>query len=293
MMSTKQTPEERAALVAELEKCEAELADLEKRRERMPFNPVTGNPELARINEQISPLRTRIEVLRDQVRHHDKVVLFRQRAVESAQETESAREAMEAAEQQVIQLEARAGTLKQRIEAIQAKNSAAEEAALTAETEAAQAYAGAVSQGNEKVEKATLAKVQEAQAETFAVRTRIASDDVVLAALEAEAQTLEEQAAAARSEAADHRQRMREARRYGLQAEWDAAARNLAAVGVELLDVGEHGLWKLHVPVFSLEGHSYLDVDDLRTFGVDDQDEASEGRESDQEAEELAEVSDE
>jgi hypothetical protein len=106
------------------------------------------------------------------------------------------------------------------------------------------------------------------QAETLAVKTKVLSDERLVAALIGEAGDLGRQATIAEEEARGHRAEQYRAVADGLQTEWDIAVDRLADIGARL--VGAHGrlghpvadLWQLCVPLFQ-PGRPPLGIDDL------------------------------
>jgi chromosome segregation ATPase len=214
------------------------------------------SPREKYLRETLPGLRSSLDTLRDKLRLSEDAAAFERAAAESPVRVEASRTAAEAAEQRQAELTARADTLKQRAEALRAESASAEARAVENETRAAQAFARAVGGSDPKAERAADVVLQKARTETLSVRTKAASDALVISALEIEAGELGRQASAAEEEARGHRAEMRAAQIAGLQSEWDTAVGCLASIGTRLAKVSRDaglptGLWKLHIPRFS------------------------------------------
>jgi chromosome segregation ATPase len=270
---------ERNAIESELKQAEPELAALEKECAALKaeFNAhrdkgySLGVPAGSRYSELLHllpDLRAHVEMLRERQEQFSRADAYWLEVVESGAKAQVAREAAAAAEKQHTELVTQIARLRKRIEALQTESRNAEDQAAITEADASRAYAKALASGSAKGEKETLVELQRAQSEAIAAKTKVASCNNVIAALAAEAESLEQQAAAAKDEAERQRTAMLEQIMVSLRASWDDAADGLAAIGAKLAAVSaranrETGLHNLYIPVFAVGPLSWLNERDL------------------------------
>jgi DNA repair exonuclease SbcCD ATPase subunit len=272
-MTTK-SESERAALVAEIEKAEADLAALRAERarlapryERARGMPVVSDPRFAELLLLVGPAENRVENLRDQLGQLDQVESYWNAVEESEARAETAKQAAASAEQRRAEVEQRIARLRQRVETIRAESAAAEGRAAEAEAAASQTFARAIATGNEKAEKSALPVLEKARAELLAARVRTGSDLSIVSTLESEIAELERQAAEARNETEQRLAEMHEAELVGARARWDEAVSALVDTGAQLALAARRagvptGLWQLHIDRYE-PGAGFVNENDL------------------------------
>ena len=178
------------------------------------------------------------------------------------------KEAMEASKKHRAELEARAENLRLKASEIQAENSKAKDQAVTDEVKSTEKYAAVLGAGDMKAEKAALGELQRAQSESAPVKSRVEASSVIIAALEAEVESLERQAEIAKAEEERHKQEMLGATAVLLGAQWNEMASALADIGAKIVSVRRKtwhvcdGLQWLHLPTFGPDA-SPIKRDDL------------------------------
>jgi chromosome segregation ATPase len=245
-------------------------------RERRLSDPFARAGERHReLLRQVPQLESRAQAINDQLTLLGKIEAFQTAAEEAPGRAQSAHQAMVAAEQRRDELESRAAIVRARAEKMQAEIESAEESAQSAEADAAKAYAVAISGGDSRAEKPALAAVQRAQAAGSSVRAAGVQGKVVVDAMLAEAESLERQAEAARSEAEEHRLCLFRAIETHLQSRWDLAVARLAEIGAQLRAVSTRigtpsPFWQLRVGRFDPRQSWDLTEDDLAAEFSDD-----------------------
>jgi predicted nucleic acid-binding Zn-ribbon protein len=266
-MKPDNTTQNRAALAEELKRVENELADMRNEiaafesrcnKKTLRLMGVT-DPRWSELLYTVGGVESRAHSLRDRLAQIDKSIAYQRRVEESISNARACRAAMTEAEQQAAELETQFARLRQRIDVIEAECCAAEEKAVNDEAEAAQAYAKALASGDVSAEKATLERLKKAQAVVIAGKVK----GNMIGALVSEAEKLEAQAEAAKTEADEQRRRMYEEITIHLRDRWDRAAKGLADVGAKLTTAAHRagesdGLWQLHVPLFGSENGDFI-----------------------------------
>jgi hypothetical protein len=261
------TNTQRTELAAQLEAAEKELgglqAELDAFGERRDTNGIflgaAPNSRHSEVLTLIPGAENRVQSLREQLAEFDKAENYRRQVAEAPRKAKISLGKWQTASRLAVELDSKAANLKTRLEVAGNEIASAEDAATSAETDAARAYAAAISSGDQKAEAAALAKLKKTQEASARAKAAAASNAFVIGALQSELTALEQQAQAARAEAVAHRCEAFGQLAIRLQAAWDAKAAELATLGAKLVaasnraEIG-HGLSDTRIPTFGAGG---------------------------------------
>jgi hypothetical protein len=281
-MSNTQT-NERATLVTRLAEAETELgglqAELDAFGERRDTNGIflgaAPGSRHAEVLHTVPVVRCRVDGLREQLAALDKAENYRRQVAESPRKAAQALRTWRTKSQQAVELDSKAAILRERIALAQSENTASVDSVTNAETDAARAYAVAVSFGEQRAETTALEVLKKAQVASARAKAAAASNAFVIGALQSELTALEQQAMSTREEAEEHRRMAFEQHTIRLQAAWDAKASELATLGAKLLAASSlvgiaGGLSDVQIPGFSTYGYSHRDLIKLTDDVTDD-----------------------
>jgi hypothetical protein len=260
MKNTNEMQQQRATLAAEQEELTASLPDLEKAVTDAPpawnhlGNPV-GSPEWTAAHNVLSAAHSRIRSIANNIEALDIRMAYTERLVSADEQMAKALAEGKAATDQAARLRKSLGFVRERITGMQADSAQAKETAQQHEQNAANAIASATASGDGESAKEAQAMMAAAIEAGRKAEERDRTDQVLLRALETEAEALEKELAAAQQRADDAKQTAQNIERLKLHEEWNRAVEKLAAVGDRLVKAGERftgfaGRSTLAVPTF-------------------------------------------
>ena len=268
--------DQRAALAAELEELEANLPALREAVATAPTNwshlamPI-GSPQSKAAHEALEAATTRIQIIGDSagslgaIGRLDQQIAHIEAVAKADEQIGKASADEKEAGERVARLSASIARIVQRVGEMRATEDDAEQSALEAEREAAQAIAKATASGDDKAAAAAQAKMNKAVDGARSAKAMREANLPLIGAFEAESAALEKQLLTARREEDTARQARRRAMAAKLGDEWDRAADALTAIGARLISEGgvRHPLDKLELPLFAPDRKA-LDYDALR-----------------------------
>jgi chromosome segregation ATPase len=273
--------QKRAELLAEQEALSTLVPRLEAAwkampSERSPFGGVVGSPEQQAAMEEASKAAGRLYNLPRLIDAIEQEIAYAEKVAQAEGDIARHNAETQAAEVLAASLEQQLGQLTARLESLRNEVRQAQEEAEQGQQEAAQAIARAAASGDGKAEKAAQAKLGQAVEAARAVGEKTRTGQIVIDALTREATALEERLSAARQQAESARLAALRATTTQLQAEWNAAAEALAAIGAQLIETTAamgspyHGLAKLLIPTFGPHP-SHLNQHSLRRRGAEEE----------------------
>lgn len=229
--------EQRAALAAELETAQSNLAALAAERKRIEPQPSVGanglysagspNPRYGEVLGELSQAESKVESLQSQIAYLDKII-DHENAVSGAVATaQDARLDMEQARARLGKLKGQIAHLAGRIEALTGEAEAIETESMTMDEQAVGAYAKAVAAADGKAEKAAQAQLNAAQEAGPKTVIAVRQKRSLAEALRQEAEQLASQAEAAKDAVQTAERRMLGAIETRLGHEFDIAAQEL------------------------------------------------------------------
>lgn len=274
MPNLQQLQQKRTELLAEQEELSTRVPQLEAAWKAMPctYNHLgskIATPEQQAAMDEASQAASRlyslprlIERIEQEIAYLEKVANAKGDIAKHTAEAKAAEALAASLEQQLGQLSARLEDLRNEVRQVQ-------EDAEKGQQEAAQAIARAAACGDSKAEKAAQVKLEQAVEAARLVGEKTRTGKIVIDALSSEAAALEERLTAARQQAENSSRAALLATTTHLQAEWDAVAEELAAIGSQLVETtaamgsSYHGLAKLLIPTFGPRP-SHIDQHSLR-----------------------------
>lgn len=219
---------------------------------------------------EIGHVEASVVSMRDRLVFLDKLETYQRRVATADDDARAAFNSMEGIKDQLLVVEGRIANIKKRADEMIERDRSAIDEATNIEADAIRAYSSAVGACDAKAEKAAHIKVMEAQAAVTATQAQAAKNDVIISAFSVESLSLGEQADRLRQSIADDRRRMLLAIEAGLEAKWDVAATDLAALAAKIVAVGQHlgggcfEMQKLNMPVFVPGSSGRIDFQDVR-----------------------------
>lgn len=279
MTELQQLQQKRAELLAEQEELISLVPQLEAAWKAMPctYNPLGGKiatPEQQAAMDEASKAASRLYGLPGLIEQIEKEIAYAEKVANAEGDIAQHNAEAKAAEALAASLEQQLGQLSARLEGLRNEVQQVQENAEKGQQEAAQAIARAAACGDSKAEKAAQVKLGQAVEAARLVGEKTRTGQIVIEALSNEAAALEERLAAARQQAENARMAALHATTIHLQAEWNAVAEELTAIGAQLVKTTAamgspyHGLSKLLIPTFGLRP-SHIDQHSLRHHAAD------------------------
>jgi DNA repair exonuclease SbcCD ATPase subunit len=222
-------------------------------------NRVTVNqvPQSVEMSKTISSLERSISDMRSVLAGLDREIAFIVEVDSADNALQVAREALAEAEDTAAELQRKRQLVTQKLQHIQAEHDSELESARALESEATDAYASAVGEGDARAESAATAKLRKATAALQEAQAKQPGMQKVVDALEDEADALDSQLAAKIAEVAEVRSGMFRAAAIKLGVQWDKTAAELIEIGGKLLAAQQlcgmvsKPMEDLHLPLFS------------------------------------------
>lgn len=262
-----------AALIAEREMLENSIPQLESAWHSAPknYSPVgnmIGSPESTAAMDRLSDAQCRLrgipgelDLIERKLAHIERLALVKQTKAKSMKIMSDSAATVEA-------LERTRAHLNERFQAIQAESEQSIEQAQKAELDAASLYARSLAKGDDKGAATANSALQEAAQQLAVTDEQVRRQELILAALQTELEGIEIQITSAQQQGDEARKTVLNAIGLALDEEWNAAVKQLAAVGSQILAVSYQkggmgdALSRLNVPRFG-PGVSSLDRGDL------------------------------
>lgn len=262
-----------AALIAERETLENSIPQLEAAWRKAPSNyspngNMIGSPEGTAAMDRLSDANCRIRAIASELdRVGKKLVHLEHLARVDQIKTESIQTMSEAATA-IEALERTQAHLSERLRAMQSEAEHALDKAQQAERDAASLYARSLACGDSEGEKTASSEIQKAAKHLAATDEQVRRQELIITALRVELDTIETQISNAQQRGDEAKKAALNAIGLALDEEWNAATKQLAAVGAKLLAVSYQkggmgdAMSGLKVPRFG-PFHSTLDRSDL------------------------------
>lgn len=261
MIDLQQLQQKRAELLAEQEALTTLVPQLEEAWKAMPsgYNQLghkIPTPEQQAAMDECSKADSRLKSLPRLIETIEADIAYAEKVVNAGNEIDDHNAEAEAAKALAASLEQQLGQLTARLESLRNEVQQAQEDAEQGQQEAAHAIARAAASGDSKAEKAAQTKLGQAVDAARMVCERTRTSQIVIDALASEVAALKERLSAARQQAESSRMAAMRAMTIQLQTEWNAVARELAAIGSQLIKntaaMGSpyHGLANLLIPTF-------------------------------------------
>lgn len=208
------------------------------------------------MSKAIGSLERSVSDMRSALAGFDREIAFVVEVASADNALQAAREDLAEAEDTAAELQRKRQLVTQKLQHIQAEHDGELESARELENEATDAYAGAVGEGDAKAESAATAKLRKATAALQEAQAKQPGMRKVIDALEAEANALDSQLAAAIAVAAEARSGMFRAAAIKLGVQWDKTAAELIEIGGKLLATRQlcgmvsKPMDDLHLPLF-------------------------------------------
>lgn len=265
--------QQQAALISERETLENSLPHLEATWRNAPSNyspngNMIGSPESRAAEDKLSSTQSRVRTISSELERIEQKLTHLDRLERVDQiKTESIQTMSESAAE-VEALERTQAHLNERLRAIQSEAEQALEKAQQAERDAASLYARSLANGDTEGEKTANSEIQKAAKQLAITDEQVRRQELILTALQAELDTIEIQILNAQQRGDEAKKAALNAIGFALDEQWNAATKELVAVGARILAVSYQkggmgdALSGLEVPRFG-PFHSRLDRSDL------------------------------
>ncbi|WP_339435047.1 hypothetical protein [Pseudomonas orientalis] len=271
--------QQQAALISERETLENSLPYLEADWRNAPSNHnPSGNmiesPEGRAAEERLSSAQSRVRIISSELEKIEQKLTHLDRLERVDRIKTESINAMSEAAAEVEVLERTKAHLSERLQAIQSEAEQALEKAKQAERDAASLYARSLASGDSEGEKSANSEIQKAAKQLATTDEQVRRQELILTALQAELDTIETQISNAHQRGNEAKKSALNAMGIALDEEWNAATKQLAAIGARLLAVSYQkggigdALSRLEVPRFG-PFHSKLDHSDLAVAARD------------------------
>ncbi len=271
--------QQQAALIAERETLENSLPHLEATWRNAPSNysPIgnmIGSPEKSAAMDRFSSAQSRLRSIPHELDRIEQKLAYLERMKRVGEIKTKSIQTMSETAAEVEALEGTLAHLSERIQAIQSEAEQSLEKAQQAERDAASLYARSLVSGDSEGEKAANSEIQKAAKQLATTDEQVRRQELILTALQAELDTIETQISNAQQRGDEAKKAALNAIGLALDEEWNAATKQLVAVGARILAVsyqkGGMGdiLSGLDVPRFG-PFHSRLDRSDLAVAARD------------------------
>jgi len=241
----KELKKQRDALISERDALEASIPGLRAAWQTMPSNydhrgNCIGSPESRAAMDKLSNAEGRLRSIPGAIERIDLEISYQERLANAKQVKAEARQVMSDSANTVAALENTRRLVLERLQAIQKETDLAIERAQKAEVDAANLYARSVATGDSAGEKAATNEMQKASTLLIEADEHARRQDLIVAALQAEIDTLDTQIADAQQQRSQAQDNALVAAELVLGEEWNRLVKQLAAVGSKILAANRH-----------------------------------------------------
>ncbi|MCT8187337.1 hypothetical protein KY382_03925 [Pseudomonas monteilii] len=257
----KELKKQRDELIAERDVLEASIPELRATWQGMPSNwdhrgNCVGSPEKTAAMNKCTGAEARVRSISGHLEQIDREISYQERLANAKQVKAKARQVMSDSANAVAALESTRKLVLERLQAIKKETDLAIERAQQAELDAANLYARSVATGDREGEKSASNEMQKASTLLIEADEHARRQDLIVAALQAEIDTLDTQISDAQQQRSQAQDSALAAVELALGDEWNRLAKQLAAVGSRVLAVDHHRgsgsmmLSDLSIPLF-------------------------------------------
>lgn len=265
--------QQQAALISERETLENSLPHLEAAWRNAPSNysptgNMIGSPEGRAAEDRLSSAQSRVRAISSELERIEQKLAHLDRLEQVDQIKTESIQAMSESADEVEALERTQAHLNERLRAIQSEAEQALEKARQAERDAASLYARSLASGDSEGEKTANSEIQKAAKQLAITDEQVRRQELILTALQTELDTIETQISNAQQRGDEAKKAALNAIGFALDEQWNAATKELVAVGARILAVSYQkggmgdALSGLEVSRFG-PFHSRLDRSDL------------------------------
>lgn len=234
--------QQQAALIAERETLENSLPQLEAAWRNAPSNysPIgnmIGSPEKSAAMDRFSSTQSRLRAIPHELDSIEQKLAYLERMDRIVEIKTKSIQNMSEAVAEVEALERTQAHLSERLQAIQSEAEQALEKAQQAERDAASLYARSLANGDSEGEKTASSDMQKAAKHLATTDEQVRRQDLILAALQAELDTIEAQISNAQQRGDEAKKAALNAIGFALDEEWNTATKQLVVVGARMLAV--------------------------------------------------------
>ncbi|PTV59438.1 hypothetical protein [Pseudomonas putida] len=257
----KELKKQRDILIAERDALEASIPELRATWQRIPSNwdhrgNCVGSPEKTAAMNKCTGAEARVRSISGHLERIEREISYQERLANAKQVKAKARQVMSDSANTVAALENTRRLVLERLQAIKKETDLAIERAQQAELAAANLYARSIATGDREGEKSASSEMQKASTLLIEADEHARRQDLIVGALQAEIDTLDTQIADAQQQRSQAQDNALTAAELSLGDEWNRLARQLAAVGSQILAVDHHRgsgsmmLSDLSIPLF-------------------------------------------
>lgn len=257
----KELKKQRDELIAERDVLEASIPELRATWQGMPSNwdhrgNCVGSPEKTAAMNKCTGAEARVRSISGHLEQIDREISYQERLANAKQVKAKARQVMSDSANAVAALESTRKLVLERLQAIKKETDLAIERAQQAELDAANLYARSVATGDREGEESASNEMQKASTLLIEADEHARRQDLIVAALQAEIDTLDTQISDAQQQRSQAQDSALAAVELALGDEWNRLAKQLAAVGSRVLAVDHHRgsgsmmLSDLSIPLF-------------------------------------------
>lgn len=234
--------QQQAALISERETLENSLPQLEAAWRNAPSNysPIgnmIGSPAKSAAMDRFSSAQSRIRAIPHELDRIEQKLAYLERMDRVVEIKTKSIQTMSEAVAEVEELERTRAHLSERLKAIKSEAEQALEKAQQAERDAASLYARSLANGDSEGEKTAGSDMQKAAKHLATTDEQVRRHELILAALQVELDTIETQISSAQQRADKAKEEALSAIGFALDEEWNAATKQLVAVGARILAV--------------------------------------------------------
>ncbi|XCY74236.1 hypothetical protein QLG25_27860 [Pseudomonas sp. CBR-F] len=234
--------QQQAALIAERETLENSLPQLEAAWRNAPSNysPIgnmIGSPEKSAAMDRFSSTQSRLRAIPHELDSIEQKLAYLERMDRIVEIKTKSIQSMSEAVAEVEALERTQVHLSERLQAIQSEAEQALEKAQQAERDAASLYARSLANGDSEGEKTASSDMQKAAKHLATTDEQVRRQELILAALQAELDTIEAQISNAQQRGDEAKKAALNAIGFALDEEWNTATKQLVVVGARMLAV--------------------------------------------------------
>ena len=257
----KELKKQRDELITERDVLEASIPELRATWQGMPSNwdhrgNCVGSPEKTAAMNKCAGAEARLRSISGHLERIDREISYQDRLANAKQVKAKARQVMSDSANAVAALESTRRLVLERLQAIKKETGLAIERAQQAELDAANLYARSIATGDREGEKAASSEMPKASTLLIEAGEHARRQDLIVAALQAEIDTLDTQIADAQQQHSQAQDNALTAAELALGEEWNRLVKQLAAVGSRILAVDHHRgsgglmLSDLSIPIF-------------------------------------------
>lgn len=241
----KELKKQRDALISERDALEASIPGLREAWQAMPSNydhrgNCIGSPESNAAMNKVSGAEARVRTISGHLERIGREISYQERLANAKQVKAEARQVISDSVNTVAALESTRRLVLERLQAIQKETDLAIQRAQQAEVDAANLYARSVATSDSAGEKAAANEMQKASTLLVEADEHARRQDLIIAALQAEIDTLGTQIAEAQQKHSQARDNALAAAELVLGDKWNCLVKQLAAVGAQILAADHH-----------------------------------------------------